>query len=387
METHLTLLVLGGLLLVGLAADEIGRRTKLPRVTLLILIGFAIGQSGLDLLPSAVQAWYELLATVALTMVAFLLGGKLSRDALRDHGDVIIIVSLTVVGVTVIVVAVGLIALGTPILLALVLAGIATATAPAATHDVIRQTRAEGPFTDVLMGIVAIDDAWGLIVFSLLLVLAKSIAGDGGWAILLGGLWEAGGALVIGAVVGLPAALLTGRLHEGEPVQVEALGVVFLCAALAIWLEVSFLLAGMVAGAVVVNVARHHNRPFHEIEHIEWPFMILFFVLAGAALQLGSLQTIGFIGLAYVVLRTGSRLVGGWLGAMLAEADPIYRRWIGLALIPQAGVALGMALVASNHLPDLKQSLMAIVIGTTVVFELVGPVLTQLALTKVGEAE
>jgi len=169
--------------------------------------------------------------------------------------------------------------------------------------------------------------------------------------------------------------------------QAEALGLVFICAGLAIWLEVSFLLAGMIAGAIVVNLAAHHTRPFHEIEHIDWPFMILFFVLAGASLNFQNIHHIGIIGIAYLVLRTIGRVLGGLLGGAAARSTHLHRRWIGLALIPQAGVALGMALVASNHFPELRDDLLTVTVGTTVIFELVGPFLTQLALRKVGESD
>jgi Kef-type K+ transport system membrane component KefB len=312
MEIHHTLLVLGGLLLLGLVADELGRRTRIPRITLLILLGFAIGPSGFDVLPKAFQDWYPFLATVALTMVAFLLGSNLSVDALRKHGREILSVSLTVVGVTVFVVALGLAVLGVSILLSFILAGIATATAPAASQDVVRQTGASGPFTDTLLGVVAIDDAWGLIVFSILLVIAKAFVGEGAMSILLHGLWEVGGAFLVGAAVGLPAAFLTGRLQEGEPIQAEALGIVFVCAGLAIWLGVSFLLAGIVAGIIVVNLAQHHNRAFHEIEHVEWPFMVLFFIISGAMLHLDGLH-------AHGLYRFAHRISRSW---WLARCDP-----------------------------------------------------------------
>ncbi len=387
MELHLLFVVLGGLLLVGLLADEVGRRTRLPRVTLLILSGVVAGPAGLDLLPHGLQDWYEALAAAALTMVAFLLGGQLSRDALRRHGRTILAVSACAVIVTAIIVLIGLTAVGTPTVMALLLAGIATATAPAATQDVVRQARAEGPFTDTLLGVVAVDDAWGLVLFSLLLVIAKGIAGDGSAAVVAQGAWELGGATAIGCLVGLPAAFLTGRLRPGEPIQAEALGVVFLCAGLAIWLEVSYLLAGMIAGALVVNFASHHSRPFHEIEHIEWPFMVLFFVLAGASLHVEALREIGLIGLAYIVLRLAARIGGGWIGARIGGAPPSHQRWLGVALVPQAGVALGMALVGASHFPELRDTLLALTVGTTIVFEVIGPVLTLIALNKVGEAK
>jgi NhaP-type Na+/H+ or K+/H+ antiporter len=194
MTNHVLFLVLGGLLLLGLAADQVGRQTRLPRVTLLIVFGFAAGPSGFDVLPEAFRQWYDFLATVALTMVAFLLGGKLSLTTLKENGRAILAISLAVVGVTVVVVGVGLWVVGASVLMALLLAGIATATAPAATQDVVRQTGAKGPFTDTLLGVVAIDDAWGLIAFSVVLVVAKAIVGDGGFSILANSLWEVGGA-------------------------------------------------------------------------------------------------------------------------------------------------------------------------------------------------
>jgi Kef-type K+ transport system membrane component KefB len=132
------------------------------------LFGVAAGPSGFDFLPAEVQDWYEFLASTALTMVAFLLGGTLSLTTLRSHGKEILAISLVAVAVTALLVSIGLIVIGTPVPVVLLLAGIATATAPAATRDVVRQARAKGPFTDVLLGVVAIDDAWGLILFSFL---------------------------------------------------------------------------------------------------------------------------------------------------------------------------------------------------------------------------
>ena len=386
MEPHFALLALGCLLLAGLLADEVGRRTKLPRVTLLIVFGIIAGPSGIDLMPAAVSDWFEFLASVALTMVAFLLGGALTRANLNDNGMEILIVSLLVVFLTAIIVFVGLVAIGTPPPLAMLLAATASATAPATTQDAVHQIGAKGPFTNTILGIVAVDDAWGLILFSILLVAAQATVGEISALALGHGLWELFGAFAVAAAVGFPAAYLTGRIEPGEPMQTEALGVVLLCAGLSIWLGVSFLLAGMVTGAIVANFAQHHSRPFHEIEHIEWPFMVLFFVLSGASLHLDGVAQIGLLGVAYIILRAFSRVLAGWLGATWSGAPQLHRRWLGLALMPQAGVALGMALVAGGQFPEIKELIMTITIGTTVVFELAGPALTQLALRKVGEA-
>jgi Kef-type K+ transport system membrane component KefB len=382
MELHFALLSIGVLFLVGLIADVLGRRTHIPRVTLLILVGVLIGRSGLEMLPAELEHWYEFLAAAALTMVAFLLGGALSLEKLKRHGREIVTVSIAVVTASVVIVGGGLWLMGVPVTMALLLAGISTATDPAATQDVVRQSGAKGRFPRLVLGIVAIDDAWGLIAFSLLLVAAKAMNGDGGLQVLLGGLWEIGGAIVIGAGLGLPAAALTGRLRPGEPMQAEVLAVVFLCAGLATWIGVSFLLAGMVCGMIVANFARHHDRPFHEIENIEWPFMVLFFIVAGASLHTDGFAELGVIFGLYLALRAGARLLGGWTGGAMAGLPPTEQRWIGVALMPQAGVAVGMALVAGHHFPELRQQLLSITIATTIAFEIVGPILTQTALVR-----
>ena len=387
MRLELVFLTLAALFLMGLAADELGRRTRLPRVTLLLLAGVVIGGSGLDLVPTEAEAWYDLLSIAALTMVAFLLGSALTRKTLAAHGPQILIVSLAIVLVTLALVAAGMVAIGAPVGLALLMGAIATATAPAATEDTIRQSGLRGRFPDTLKGIVAIDDAWGLLAFSLMVVAAGLLNGHAGAGALAEAGREIGGALLLGVVIGIPGAYLTGRVADGEPLQSEALGLVFLTAGLAVWLQVSYLLAGMTVGAIIVNFARHHKQAFHEIEHIRWPFMVLFFLLAGVRLDLGHLATIGGLGLGYVILRVVGRVLGGWIGGRLAGAPVAERRWTGAALLPQAGVAIGMALVAAETFPQWGDVIMTLTIGTTVVFELLGPPVTLLALHRVAAAE
>jgi Kef-type K+ transport system membrane component KefB len=317
----------------------------------------------------------------ALTLVALLLGGSMKVETLKAHGAEIITISLTIIMATLMIVAVGLMFAGVDFALALVLASIATATAPAATLDVIKQSGVKNRFTDTVIGIVAIDDAWGLFVFSFCLAIASQMAGEGA-TIGVPVLWELGGALVLGIFIGLPAAFLTGRIAEGEPLQVEALAIGFLTAGLAVWFGLSFLLAGMVVGALIVNLASHHTRAFHEIEHVQWPFMIVFFILAGAALDLATLKDLGIIGGALIALRVIARVLGGWLGAALSAVPRAERPLYGIALLPQAGVAIGMALLAGQALPMWKETIIGLTIGATVFFELVGPIATLWAVRR-----
>ncbi len=382
-----TILSLGAILLIGLATDALGRRTPLPRVTLLLVFGVAIGPEGLDLLPETVLAWFDLTADMALLMVGFLLGGQFTARMLRTSGRAILCVSIAAVVVTTGIVLAGLLATGVSLEVALLLAGIAPATAPAAIADVVRETKANGPFSRTLLGVVALDDAWGLIVFTVCLSLVSVLVGLNGhnsavWLVVR----DIGGAVVLGLLIGLPAAYLTGRMEPGEPMLAEALGIVFVCGGIAMYFDVSFLIAAMVLGATIANLAKHHTRPFHAIEGIEWPFMILFFLLAGASLQIEALESLQMVGAVYVVARIVGRMVGGWAGSRLGKTDEHTRRWIGLAMMPQAGVALGMALVASSRIPQFRETLLPVIIGSTVLFEVSGPVLTRWALIRAGES-
>ena len=194
---------------------------------------------------------------------------------------------------------------------------------------------------------------------------------------------EIGGAIVLGLLIGLPGVFLTGRIRSGQPMLIEALGLVFVCGGLAIWLGISFLIASMVMGATIANLARHHEYSFHAIEGIEWPFLVIFFTVAGASLELSALKTIGLIGLVYIICRTIGKVVGAGLGAHISNANQVTRRWMGIALLPQAGVAIGMALVASSQFPEYRQELLSVIISTTILFEIIGPIFSRYALNQV----
>ena len=374
--------------LIGLLADLAGRHTPLPRVTLLLLAGFLIGPAVLDWLPQFAISWFPLFTDIALAMIGFLLGHRLTLPNLREMGRPVLAMSIGEVIVTALLVFSVLALLGVPPVVALLLAGVAPATAPLATVDVVNEYRAKGKFTNTLLGIVAIDDAWGLLIFSILLAVVHAMNGHGGVGeVLASSAWEIGGALLLGLALGLPMAYLTGRIHPGEPTQAEALGLVLLCAGVAVWVGVSPILATIVLGAVVANLSSHHDRPFHAIEGIEWPFLILFFLLAGASLHVEALAQVGWLGAGYIGLRIVGRILGTRLGGALSGAEPAIQRWMGLALLPQAGVAIGMALLASQRFPEVKDIILPVILGSTVIFELFGPVITRIVLIRVGDVK
>ena len=183
----------------------------------------------------------------------------------------------------------------------------------------------------------------------------------------------------------MPGAFLTGRLKSGQPILVEALSLVFLCGGLALWLDVSYLISSIVMGCVIVNLAKHHKRPFHAIAGIEWVFLTIFFTLAGATLSLESLASIGLIGVVYCLARAFGKFLGGNIGARISGGSKSTQRWIGPALLPQAGVAVGMALAAATKFPEYQQLLLSLIISTTILFEIIGPILTRYSLKRVAQ--
>lgn len=381
------LLTVGGILLFGLITATLGRQKYLPRVTLLIIFGLLIGKQGMDIIPVMFSERFELITDMALLMIGFLLGGKLTKKSLRHSLSKVLWISISAATLTTIVVSVGLVLLGVPKEIAILLGCIASATAPSAVMDVVLESNYKGPFKNRLLSIVALDDAWALILFALGSALVSSLTGiDAHNSSIWSVIEYIVGAILLGLAIGFPAAFLTGRVRQGQPILSEALGIVFVCGGLALWLNISFLIASMVLGAVVANFAKHHNSPFHTIQGIERPFMIIFFVSAGAALDLSMVAEVGWLGVAYILFRIIGKCAGAAIGSQYCKADQNTKKWMGMALLPQAGVAIGMALVAANQFPEYRQTLLTVVISSTVFFEIIGPVFTRLALERVNPA-
>jgi Kef-type K+ transport system membrane component KefB len=270
------LLTLGIILLVGLLFSTVAQRSFLPRATLLLIFGVVIGEGSLDLIPNLFSDRFELIADITLLMVGFLLGGKLTASSLRDHSVKSFAISFSAAVIPASIVCLGMLALGIEIEIAVLLGCFAAATAPAAVFDVVDESGVKNRFSELLLMIVVLDDVWALLLFGVGMAIVTSlngVAGDNSFTMLV--VQELLGAVLLGVVIGLPAAYLTGRVKPGKPVLSEALGIVFLCGGLAMWLDVSYLVASIVMGAVIANLARHHDYPFHAIEGIESLFMVV----------------------------------------------------------------------------------------------------------------
>jgi Kef-type K+ transport system membrane component KefB len=383
-----TMLLLGAFLLAGFVAHFAGRRAHVPRVTLLLLIGVFAGPTGFDVVPATVERWFPLVSRIALSMIGFLLGQHFKWSVLRRVGRAVLTLSLTESAAAALAVVGTLWLLGVDPVVALLFGAVAPATAPAATVDVIRESRAKGPVAGTVMRVVALDDAWGVLLFALLVVSAQATVGGGGaGTALLAGVWEILGAVVLGVVLGVPMAWASGRVRDGHLTMVETLGFVLLASGAALLAQTSYLITCMVLGAVVANFARHHKRVFHAIEDVMEPFLIVFFLLAGFEFDLSAVLSMSLVGVAYVLARSLGKVGGAALGARLARLSAVERRYTGFCLLPQAGVALGLGLLIAERFPEHGPSVLSTLVATTVVFELVGPLATRAALARAGETK
>jgi len=382
------LLVLGLFLMFGGRAYAIARYLRLPRVTLLVISGIIIGPSGFDLVPDEIVELFPIMSYIALSMIAFRLGETFINFDLLQNGPRIFIISLgkAIASATLVFTVAFLIQ--EDLVLALLLAGLAPASAPAATLDVINETNSRGALTDTIIRVLAVDNVLGILIFTILLVVSEVIAGAGNPSTeIIEGMWEIGGAVLLGLTIGWPMARLAGGLKKGKPSLLEITGFLLLCAGLAYQLQVSYLLACIILGATVAkNRAQPKINIFQTIEEVNEPFLVIFFLLAGCELDLSAIGSLGLIGVLYVLARCIGFIIGGRIAARLVNAQRSVQENIGWSLFPQAGVALGLAVLTMEDFPGLGQFLVSITVSTTVVFELFGPTVTQWRLFKAKEA-
>ena len=370
-------------------AYELARYLKLPRVTLLVLTGLLVGPSVLDIIPSSIIEMFPTIAYIALSMVAFRLGEAFIDFDLKDNGLAAFGISLGKTIAAASLVFAGVFLIKKSLVLGLLLAALAPASAPAATLDVISETKAKGPLTQTIMNVLAIDNILSIALFALVLIFADSLMDQGeSWHEILLGMWEIGGAFILGFCLGWPTTKLAEYIDkEEEPSFLKVLGVILLCAGLAYQFHVSYLLACIVLG---ITVARSNHPPmrhvFLTVEEIGEPFLVFFFLLAGCELQLSALPTLGLVGVVYVVARCAGFVMGGTLVSHWVRAEPVIQKHIGWCLFPQAGVALGLAVITLDHFPHTGELLISVIVGTTVIFELFGPTVTRWHLFQAKEA-
>lgn len=387
------ILLIGLLMISGLILGTLGSYLfHVPRVVGYILAGILFAPDFLGgPLGAEAAGWTQSIVAVTLGIIAYLIGGAATVSQLRQLGWMIVSATLGKVSGSFVAVLVGFTLLGTTVgdvpawTLALLLAAIATTTAPGAIIAIIYQYRARGPLTSALLAMVALDDALALVIFSLVLAAIES---TGFAAAIPFVIWEVVAAIGLGTVGGFVLERGARSLPEQELKLVALLGVIILLTGLADAWHFSPLLAAMALGFSTRLFAGAHSEPlFRPLEQLQEVVFVLFFTLAG--LHFAPAVVLSHAGLIvlYFLLRAGGQIVGAMIGAHLAGAPRVISRNVGLIMLPQGGVAIGMALMLTG-VPSLEDSallIVNIVTATTLLTETFGAVATRFGLSRAGE--
>lgn len=372
----------------GLFSGKLMKKFKLPNVTGYIIFGLIIGPYVLGILPEDVVSKMTIISDVALGFIAFSIGSEFKLSYLKKIGKSPVIIAFCEGFGAVLLVDLALILAGCDIKFSLVLGAIASATAPAATIMVVKQYKAKGPVTDTLLPVVAIDDAVALIAFGISVAVAKIIGSTGNvdiLSVIISPVIEIIGGLLFGAVLGfILSALIKWFTGRGNRLSV-AIAMVCLCVGISAICGFSSLLACMAMGAIFINTSKRYNELFQLTDRFTPPLFLLFFVVSGAELNVGILPSVGVIGIVYIIVRVLGKMSGASLGAIIGKASPEVKKYLGPTLIPQAGVAIGLSMAAVTVVPEFGANIRAIILCATIIYELVGPVITKITLIKAGE--
>ena len=396
-------------LLAGLLLSRLAKLVKLPAVTAYLISGVLIGPfvlgalniPGIGIISEQIEG-FGLISDLALGFIAFSMGNEFRLAQLKKIGKQATVIGVLQALITTVVVDVALIALHfampdtLSIPAAIVLASVATATAPAATLMVVKQYKAKGPVTDVLLPVVALDDAVGLVVFAISFGIARSMgtAGVSPLAIILEPLLEIVLSLLLGFVMGLLFTLCEKYFHSRSKRMAVSVTFVMLTVALSglkfeigdIHIAFSSLLACMMLGTVFCNICEVSEELMDRADRWTTPVLILFFVISGAELDLSVFAqwTVVVVGIVYIIARSLGKYYGANISARITKSDPNIIKYLGITLLPQAGVALGMAIKAIELGPD-GAIVRNITLFAVLIYEIVGPFLTKMALTKAGD--
>ena len=379
------LLAISILWLAGFLMSRVSKIFSLPNVTGYILAGVAIGPYGLNLIPPDIASHMSFVTDAALALIAFGVGRYLRLETLRNEGKrVILLTFMEAMTAAVLVTVLMLTVFRLPLSTSLLLGAIGSATAPASSLMTIRQYHAKGPFVNTLIQVVALDDAVALMAFSVSAAIAASTEGTAsGWQQMVLPLAQNLGVLLVSYILGrLLCVALRGRSPDHRIVLTCAF--IFAIAGGCAMLNVSPLLGCMMLGATYINVT-DDKALFKQVNRVSPPISMLFFVLSGMRLNIGALQTVGIIGVSYFAIRIIGKYLGAFLGCRLIKSPPEVQKYLGLALIPQAGVSIGLAVLAQRILPPESGMLInTIILSSSVLYEMIGPMSAKYALVHSG---
>jgi Kef-type K+ transport system membrane component KefB len=404
------LLIIGIITFIGLYFGKTMKFIRLPSIIGFMIIGVLLGPSLLNILNDSIMESLSFVTEIALGFIALGIGLELSIKNLRELGKSIILIIFSESFMAFIIVTLGIyiLAIVSPIPdnialpLALMFGSIAPASAPAGTVAVIKEYNARGSLTKALYAVVGFDDGLGIIIFGFASAIAKSILeSQSGNSIsivdlIVNPLIEIGLSIGIGFIFGILLNILVKKLPSNKDIFIIIFAFVFIITGVCEMLHLSVILTNMIAGIILVNLLDHTNiyKIGEELSNVLPLLFLLFFTLAGANLYIFALPSLGLIGITYIFSRAFGLMSGAWLGALIGRAEKKIKRYLGMGILSQAGVAIGLSLIAKHEFEGLGinnaggyigATIITTVTATSIIFEIAGPILTKLALQKSGE--
>jgi len=380
------------ILLLSLLAGHLVKFIHIPEVTGYIIAGIVVGPSVLGWINEQNLASLSIFSEVALALILFSIGSIFEFRRFREVGRTIVIITLTECSLVLLLVTGAALLLKQRWEIALLLGTVAMETGAASTLMVLREYNAEGSLTQIITGAIAINNLVCLSAFLLLtsgLQLSGRMGMGGGaslYSTIYSVVWQLIGSAALGYLVGLLLSSWSTSVTEHGETLILLIGCVLLCAGLALFLNLSILVVSLVLGATTANLSAHTGRLAMVQSRTDPPFYAVFFVIAGAHLQLGLLKSLGMLGLAYIVARAIGKLTGTYLGSRFARATPQVRSQLGSAVLAHAGLAIGLVLSLVRRFPQLDAELTAVVLGGILVYEIIGPISVRKVILRAGES-
>jgi Kef-type K+ transport system membrane component KefB len=377
---------LGLAILLGVLAGKFAHRVKVPRVTGYLLMGLLIGPFVTGLIPENIAGNLSVINDIALGLILFAIGNEFEWSHIKRVGisGLVMLALFEAVGVMLFV-SIGFFLLGFGLVFSLLVGTVAVATAPAATLLVVREYHTRGPLTDRLLALVAINNLLALLSFRVVYTAIHLQQGADLMSALIAPVYEVVVSIALGILLGRLLGMWEDHLDELSELLLVTIGVVLVGTGLALMLRLSPMLVSMAVGATVANSSYVHRLIYVEQRQLEQPIYIAFFVLAGVSLHLDTLMYIGIAGVVYTLARAAGKIGGIWLAGKRFGQPPTVPKFLGVTLLCQAGVAIGLSYEVLSDYPDIGHVLSTIVLATIIVNETVGPYLVRLGLSLGGE--
>ncbi len=377
------------IILVGLLGGRIAKKFGLPSVSGYIVAGLLLGPSFIDLVSNEGLNSLGFITDIALAAIAFSIGNEFLLSDMKKVGNKIFLLTIAeVIGALVIVFMTMYFLFNQSFEFSIVIASMSAATAPAGIVMVIRELRADGPLVKTILPVVALDDALGIMVFSVALSIAKMTSGLADFTliqIVSDPLIEIFGSLLLGFLLGLGLTYLANKAKGRDELLKISLAFILAAVGAANFFNMSPLLTAMMMGGTLVNLMHNSKRVFDNINSFTPPINLLFFTLAGMSLDLKILASVGMLGIGYILARAIGKMLGAGVGAKALGESETIQKYLGLSLLTQGGISIGLSVIVRNELPQFSQSIVTVILFSVLVFEILGPILAKIAITKAGE--